>query len=92
MREYSIVVYAERPDISDIVDVAISLDGSSWVSIPYTIADGGRSAHGWHRLTLQGEIPIPADGRSWRFRLQLHESREYVEIHLGEAEFKGLDE
>ena len=40
LREYSIVVYAERPDISDIVDVAISLDGSSWVSIPYTKADG----------------------------------------------------
>ncbi|MGI6083067.1 MAG: DUF4838 domain-containing protein [Limnochordia bacterium] len=92
LREYCISLYAKRPDISGLVDVAVSLDGSSWDSLPYTITDTGRSSEGWHRLVIGGEISIPIDRRRWRLRLQIRESREYEEIHLGEAEFRGLDE
>jgi hypothetical protein len=92
LRDYSITLYAKRPDISETIDVAVSFDGGTWESLPYTVTDMGRSSHGWHRLVIEGTISTWTGESPRLLRVQLRKSEAYEEIHLGEAEFRGLNE
>ena len=34
LREYRFIMYAKHPDIGELIDVAVSLDGIGWDSVP----------------------------------------------------------
>jgi hypothetical protein len=86
--QFSMTLYARTSDISEIIDICVSSDGSTWDSLPYAVKDAGQSVHGWRKLLLEGDA---SDKKEVAFlRLALRESPAYEEIHLGEARFQGL--
>jgi hypothetical protein len=86
--EFGVTLYTKTSDISEVIDICVSSDGSTWDSLPYTVKDAGQSVHGWHKLLLEGDALGKKDVAL--LRLTLRESPAYEEIHLGEARFQGL--
>ncbi len=88
LQDFTVTVYAQRSDVTGGIDLSVSSDGISWTRLPYTVEDAGESAEGWHKLVLKGDASGEAGAEL--FRLTLLESETYEEIHVGEAEFKGM--
>jgi hypothetical protein len=86
--EFGVTLYTKTSDISEVIDICVSSDGSTWDSLPYTVKDAGQSVHGWHKLLLEGDALGKKDVAL--LRLTLRESPAYEETHLGEARFQGL--
>ncbi|MGI6082090.1 MAG: DUF4838 domain-containing protein [Limnochordia bacterium] len=90
LSEFSITLYAEDKEITEIVGVYVSADEETWQALPYEIKGAEQSADGRFRFHLEGAVPEPEGVAS--FRLVLRESSTYREIHLGEVSFRGFSQ
>lgn len=89
LRRFDMTVYAKRQSVAEAIQIAVSVDGGLWETVPYRVKVLDRSDGEWLKLGVQGDVPGELDFAHIRF-IWDDSSKDNDDMQLGHAEFIGL--
>jgi hypothetical protein len=91
LKNFAFTMYARSQQISSTVQIAVSADGASWKSTPYSTKVLEQSDSGWFKLSVESPAPLGDDVSLIRLTFT-GERIAPVDLQLGHTTLNGLVE